>query len=287
MIDLNKFLVKKESEVNLNSFTTLPEDEKLTKDFCRNYVDENIGELIKQQELFYVNNNNSLLIVLQALDAAGKDGVIKHVFSKLNLQGLEVNSFKHPTNEDYEHDFFWRYHKVLPPKGKIGIFNRSYYEHALICRVHPQLILNEKIPGYNSLDSITNEFWNQRFKQFNSFEKTLNSNGQQTLKFFLHISKEEQLNRLSDRLNEPRKHYKFNFADIKERNYWSQYIKCFEDLLQATSTKHSPWYIIPSDNKWYARMLIFLIVTNYLKSLKLSYPVMSNDEIIQIKSQLK
>jgi PPK2 family polyphosphate:nucleotide phosphotransferase len=231
-----------------------------------------------QEKLYSANQKYSVLIILQAMDAAGKDGVIKHVISGLNPQGCDVTSFKHPQGEETEHSYFWRYNKALPSFGKIGIFNRSYYEEVLICRVHPQLVVSEKIPGYDAVAKIDKGFWKDRFRQINQYERTLTENGTIILKFFLHISKEEQKDRLLKRIEDPEKHWKFSFADIHERAYWDEYMKYYTEAIEATSTTSAPWYIIPADHKWFARAKIASVLAQTLSKLKLEYPVLSKEE---------
>ena len=212
------------------------------------------------------------------MDAAGKDGVIKHVMSGLNPQGCNVKSFKHPTDEDYDHDYFWRFNKALPETGKIGIFNRSYYENVLICRVHPEFILDEKLPHYDSVKKVDDTFWKHRFRQINRFEKNLVENGTVILKFFLHLSKEEQQKRLLERIDNEEKNWKFSFADINERKYWDEYQVCYEEAIRATSTDEAPWYVIPADNKWYTRVAIANILVEKLEALHLKYPELPKAE---------
>lgn len=277
------FWVDPKKPLNLSEIKTEPKI-KFKKEAAQAKINEDIIALIELQELLYVANQHGVLIILQAMDAAGKDGAIKHVMSGLNPQGVNVTSFKHPTHEDYDNNFFWRFNKSLPARGEIAIFNRSYYEHTLICRVHPKYILNEKIPGINTVEDINDKFWHQRFKQFKRFEKNLVQNGIIILKFYLHISPDEQLERLSDRIKDPNKHYKFNFGDLEERKFWKEYMRCYEETMLKTSTEKAPWFVIPADNKWYARTIIARILKEKLKSLNLTYPALSKDELTKIKA---
>ncbi|HEV8604292.1 MAG TPA: polyphosphate kinase 2 family protein [Tepidisphaeraceae bacterium] len=239
--------------------------EKLRKD---------IERLAKYQEVLYAQNRYALLVVLQAMDTAGKDGTIRHVMSGVNPQGTQVHSFKAPSSEELDHDFLWRSGKALPERGNIGIFNRSYYEEVLVVRVHPELLELQKLPPGAKGKGI----WKHRFEEINSFEKYLVRNGIGVLKFFLNISKEEQKRRLLARIDTPGKNWKFSFTDPKERVYWDDYMRCYEDALNHTSTEQAPWHIIPADNKWFTRAAVADVIVEKLKSLKLSYPVVSKEQ---------
>ncbi len=269
---IDELLAKPEETVILKDTDAGSTDGFKDETDAKQQINEDIEHLIKLQEKLYADNRYSVLIILQAMDAAGKDGVIKHVMSGLNPQGCRVNSFKHPSDEEYEHDFFWRYNKALPERGQLGIFNRSYYENVLICRVHPDYILKERLPGYEDTDKLDADFWQHRFRQINRFEKNLAQNGTIILKFFLHISKSEQRKRLLKRIENPDKQWKFSFADINERAYWDKYMVCYEEAIAATSTEHAPWYIIPADHKWFSRAAIADILVKKLESLNLQYP---------------
>jgi PPK2 family polyphosphate:nucleotide phosphotransferase len=238
------------------------------KERARAILDSNVAELAEAQDLLAANDVYSLLIVLQAMDAAGKDGVIKHVMSGLNPQGCQVFSFKRPSDEDLDHNFLWRYSKALPERGRIGIFNRSYYEEVLIVRVHPEVLGRQRLPAGKRTDG----FWQDRFDDINRFEKHLWRNGTRILKFFLNVSKEEQGKRFLERLDTPEKHWKFSEADLHERKFWGQYQDAFEEMLGATSTKWAPWWAIPADNKWVTRALVSAIITNEIRSLGLQPP---------------
>ena len=227
------------------------------------------------QEVLYADGSQSLLIVLQAMDAAGKDSLIEHVFGGVNPQGCEVTSFKTPTSQDYEHDFLFRHIKALPEKGKIGIFNRSHYESVLVCKVHPEYNLSEKT--WKSLDQIDENFWNNRYESIRNFEKHLAENGTKVVKLFLHVSKEEQKKRFLDRLNEPEKNWKFSSADIAERQLWNRYMKAYEEAINETATKENPWHIIPADQKWFARVTAIQIIIEALEGLNLHYPTVTDE----------
>jgi len=240
-------------------------------------------ELSHLQEKLYAANNHSVLIIFQAMDAAGKDSAIEHVMSGLNPQGCQVFSFKVPTEEEYEHDFLWRHYKALPERGRIGIHNRSHYENVLVCKVHPEYILSENIPGYTDVKRIDKQFWKQRYQSIRNFEEHLAANGTVILKFFLNISKEEQKQRFLERIEDPSKNWKFSSGDIKERALWDNYMKAYEDAINETSTPNAPWHIIPADKKWFARLAISEIIADKLKSLNLKFPVLINDEAAKLE----
>ena len=237
-------------------------------------MDGDLAELAKSQELFYADRSRALLVIFQALDAAGKDGTIKHVMTGLNPQGVRVSSFKAPSNQELAHTFLWRYTGHLPERGMIGIFNRSYYEEVLVVRVHPEYLVPQKLPA----KKFNGRFWRERYEDINAYERHLTRNGTVILKFFLHVSKEEQRQRLLERIDNPEKHWKFNPADLGERRLWDQYGRAFEEALTATSTKAAPWYIIPADNKWMMRALVASILSAKLQSLKLRAPVLPEAE---------
>lgn len=235
---------------------------------ARDYVQENLEKLTGSQELLYANDRYSVLILFQAMDAAGKDGVIKHVMSGLNPQGCQVASFKRPSEEEWDHNFLWRYQRHLPERGRIGIFNRSYYEEVLVVRVHPEILERQKLPPGKRGRS----FWEDRFADINAFERHLVRNGTIVLKFFLNVSKKEQKKRFLERLTNPEKHWKFNAADLEERKYWTDYMAAYEAALTATSTQWAPWYVIPADHKWIARAAVSAIICQAVQSLGLKPP---------------
>ena len=229
---------------------------------------QSIVEMSQQQDKLYAQDRWGVLLLFQAMDAAGKDGAIKHVMSGVNPQGCQVYSFKAPSPEDLDHDYLWRAGKVLPERGRIGIFNRSYYEEVLIVRVHPQIFKNERIP-----DSLVGkDLWQNRFEDIRSFERYLSNNGIVVRKFFLNVSKKEQKRRFLERLDQPEKNWKFSANDLTERQYWDDYMLAYEEMIAATSTRHSPWYIVPADNKWYTRLVVAAAIVDTLKDLKLQYP---------------
>lgn len=237
-------------------------------------LENNKAELSQAQELLWASDTHSVLIVLQAMDAAGKDGTIKHVMSGLNPQGCQVHSFKKPNSEDTDHNFLWRYMCRLPERGCIGIFNRSYYEDVLVVKVHPELLDSQQLPTGKR----GNGFWQKRYEDINAFEHHLVRNGTVVLKFFLNVSKQEQKKRFLERLENPDKHWKFSEADLAERAFWDDYQQAFEEALEATSTKWAPWYVIPADQKWASRTLIADILTRTIDSLNLEFPKVSEEK---------
>ncbi|MDA8107661.1 MAG: polyphosphate kinase 2 family protein [Betaproteobacteria bacterium] len=231
-----------------------------------------VAQLSARQSLLYAHDRYALLLIFQAMDAAGKDGAIKHVMSGVNPQGCQVFSFKHPSATELEHDFLWRTTRALPERGRIGIFNRSYYEEVLILRVHPELLRAEKLPedllGRQSI-------WDKRYRSINDLERHLHRNGTRVVKFFLHLSKEEQRKRFLARIDDPDKNWKFSLADIQERGFWKQYMQAYEACLAATSTRHAPWYVVPADDKENARLIVSQVILDALDELELSYPAPS------------
>ena len=243
------------------------------KDEASTKLQKDIKELAKYQNMLYAESTYALLVVLQAMDTAGKDGIIQHVMTGLNPQGTQVHSFKAPSVEELDHDFLWRNMQALPERGGIGIFNRSYYEEVLVVRVHPEILDLQKLPPGAKGKGI----WKCRFEEINNFENYLTRNGIVVLKFFLNLSKEEQRQRLLARINTPEKNWKFSLADVKERTYWDDYMMAFEDTFNHTSTEQAPWYIIPADNKWFTRTVVADVIVEKLKSLNLNYPVISQE----------
>jgi PPK2 family polyphosphate:nucleotide phosphotransferase len=250
-------------------FRDLSKDE--LKERAQQFLQNNLAELSAAQEVLYATDRHSVLVVLQAMDAAGKDGTIKHVMSGLNPQGCQVFAFKKPSDEEVDHTFLWRYMKALPERGRIGIFNRSYYEDVLVVRVHPEVLERQKLPDGKRNKS----FWKQRFDDINQFERHLTRNGTLVLKFFLNVSKETQRKRFLERLTNPEKYWKVSDSDVTERQYWDDYQNAFEDVFQNTSTKWAPWYVIPADHKWVARTLVAAILTRSIQDLKLKMPTVS------------
>jgi PPK2 family polyphosphate:nucleotide phosphotransferase len=239
-----------------------------SKEEAQKLLDQGILELSELQDKLYAQDSWALLLMFQGMDAAGKDGAIKHVMSGVNPQGCQVYSFKQPSPEELNHDYLWRSSKVLPERGRIGIFNRSYYEEVLVARVHPEILKNERIPAA----LIGKNIWEERSEDIRNLEHYLSHNGIVVRKFFLNISKKEQKRRFLERLETPAKNWKFSATDLTARQSWDEYMKAFEEMIAATSTKHSPWYVVPADNKWYTRLVVAAAVVDTMKELKLAYP---------------
>ena len=255
------------------------EDKPKAKEALKNGI-ELLAEL---QDKLYAQDRWTILLIFQAMDAAGKDGAIKHVMSGINPQGCQVFSFKAPTSEDLDHDFMWRCLKRLPERGRIGIFNRSYYEETLVVRVHQEILTRQKIPG----KLVTKQIWVERFQDIRNIEKYLSRNGIIIRKFFLHVSEEEQKKRFLERIDNPEKNWKFSSADSKERKYWNDYMKAYEDMIRNTSTKNSPWYVIPADNKWFTRLVVAAAVIDALASLDLEYPKVGKEKLKELAEAKK
>jgi PPK2 family polyphosphate:nucleotide phosphotransferase len=229
---------------------------------------DGVKELSQLQDVLAAQDRWGLLLIFQAMDAAGKDGTIKHVMSGVNPEGVGVWSFKAPSSEELDHDYLWRTTKCLPPRGHIGIFNRSYYEEVLVVRVHPTILENEKLPK----PLVTNDIWRDRFEDISNFERYITRNGIAVVKFFLHVSKKEQKRRFMERLDEPEKNWKFSVDDVKERQRWDDYQAAYQDMIRHTATDYAPWYVVPADNKWFTRLVVSHAIVDRLKAMKLSYP---------------
>ncbi len=242
-----------------------------------------VEALAELQEMLYAQDKWAVLLIFQAMDAAGKDGAIKHVMSGVNPQGCEVFSFKAPTSDDLDHDYLWRCMKHLPERGRIGIFNRSYYEETLVVRVHPELLAKQKLPP----KLITNRIWEERFDDIRNFEQYLSNNGVLVRKFFLHVSKKEQRKRFLSRLDTPEKNWKFSEADVKERAYWNDYQRAYEDMIRHTATKDSPWYVVPADNKWFTRLVVGAAIIEAMASLKLGFPKLDDAKLRELAAARK
>lgn len=257
-------------------------------------AEETLQELIKEIEVMqtelYAYNRYALLVIFQAMDAAGKDSAIAHSMSGINPQGCQVFSFKQPSATDHEHDFLWRHYHALPERGRIGIHNRSHYENVLVTKVHPELLLQEQLPGIKTVDDIDKEFWEDRYASIRHFEKHLTRNGTCIIKFFLNVSKDEQKDRFLQRLDDPEKNWKFSASDIAEREYWDEYMKAYEDAIEATAAEDAPWYILPADKKWFTRIAISTVMLHTLKKMKMSYPTLPDSErakIEKVKEELQ
>ncbi|CUS41578.1 FIG01005178: hypothetical protein [hydrothermal vent metagenome] len=285
-IKTSEFKVPEGIAVDLSKLPTQVEPVYRSKKEYKELLAEQVAALSAQQQLQYADNSHSLLLIFQAMDAAGKDGVIKHVMSGVNPQGCQVFSFKHPSAQELDHDFLWRTTQCLPERGRIGIFNRSYYEEVLIVRVHPEILKNQKLP-----DSLLNDdaIWPNRYKSIVDFEQHMHRNGTKVIKFFLHLSKDEQRKRFIDRIDQPEKNWKFTVSDINERKHWTQYMKAYESCLTATSTKEAPWYVVPADDKKNARLIVSQIILDAYKDMDMKYPETSEErrqELLSIREQL-
>ena len=268
-INSKDFRVQEGEKVNLKKWPTLVKPVYKSKKQYNKLLEEQVEELSSLQRLHYASNRYAVLLIFQAMDAAGKDGAIRHVMSGVNPQGCQVFSFKHPSATELDHDFLWRTTRSLPERGRIGIFNRSYYEEVLIVRVHPEILRSQGLPD-ELLDEKT--VWQERYRSIVDLENHLHRNGTRIIKFFLHLSKEEQRKRFLERIDEPDKNWKFSLADIEERKFWKHYMKAYEACLSATSTKNAPWYVVPADDKENARLIISQIILDVFNGLKMAYP---------------
>jgi len=249
-----------------------------SRERAQQLLERGIAEMTELQDKLYAQDCWGILLIFQAMDAAGKDGAIKHVMSGVNPQGCQVFSFKAPSAEDLDHDYLWRCMKCLPNRGRIGIFNRSYYEETLVVRVHPEFLAKQKLPP----ELVTSGIWKQRFEDIRNFENYLTHNGVVIRKFFLHVSKKEQKRRFLERLDKPDKHWKFSAADLQERGYWDQYMDAYEDMICHTATPEAPWYVVPADNKWFTRVVVAAAVIETLASLHVEYPEVSKDKLKEL-----
>lgn len=272
-MDISKYKIEHNSGFKLSDIKTNQTGNFDSKDEAEKQLAQNVERMAELQSKLYAQDKYALLIIFQAMDTAGKDGAIKHVMSGLNPQGTHVHSFKQPSAEDLDHDYLWRANNNLPERGLIGVFNRSYYEEVLVVRVH-DLVKNQQIPT----EFVTDNIWTDRFRQIRDYEKYLYENGTVIIKFFLHISKEEQRQRLLSRIDDKTKNWKFSSADIKERQYWDEYQRNYQETISETSTKQAPWYVIPADKKWFARLLISEVIVKTMESLKLEYPTISKEQ---------
>ena len=285
-ISSKDFRVKEGDEVDLGKWATKVEPVYESKDQYHKLLEEHVAQLSSLQQLHYASNRYAVLLIFQAMDAAGKDGAIRHVMSGVNPQGCQVFSFKHPSPAELQHDFLWRTTRDLPERGRIGIFNRSYYEEVLIVRVHPELLRSEGIPDAPDDEKA---IWRDRYRSIVNLERHLHVNGTRIVKFYLHLSKEEQRKRFLARIDEPEKNWKFSLADIAERKYWKQYMKAYEECLGATSTREAPWYVVPADDKENARLIVSQIILDTLEGLEMSYPKTTDErhqELLEIRKQL-
>ncbi|HTN18344.1 MAG TPA: polyphosphate kinase 2 family protein [Chitinophagaceae bacterium] len=281
--------VKEGKKVALHKYDTEYKPDGISKELGEDLLAESLLKLSALQDKLYAHNKYSILIVLQAIDAAGKDGAVRHVMTGFNPQGVKVVSFKQPSHQELDHDYIWRHYTELPARGDIAIFNRSHYENVLVTRVHPEYILGENLPDVKTVKDIDAAFWNRRYKQINRFEKNIAENGTIVLKFFLHLSKEEQKRRFIERIDDPKKNWKFSVDDLKERAHWDEYQAAYEEMLSKTSKDEAPWFIIPADNKWSARLAISEIILQEFESLKIHYPAVSKaqkEELLKAREVL-
>lgn len=275
-MDIKKYRVKPNKKVDLEKFSTKKDDSYSKKEVKEEILPQNLEKMFEFQEKLYAENTRGILVVLQAMDAAGKDSLVKKVFTALNPAGCKVTSFKQPSTEELDHDYLWRITKATPAYGEVGIFNRSHYEDVLVTRVHN--LVNKKNDD---------DFWNKRFEDINAFEKYLDNNGIKVVKFFLHVSKDEQKERLLDRINLEEKHWKFAASDILERENWDDYHRAYEDMLEHTSTDYAPWYVVPADNKWYTRLVVSEVMLDLFKQLDPHTPKLSEKEESQLEKWKK
>ena len=275
-MDIKKYRVKPNKKVDLEKFSTKKDNSYSKKEVKKEILPQNLEEMFEFQEKLYAENKKGILVVLQAMDAAGKDSLVKKVFTALNPAGCKVTSFKQPSTEELDHDYLWRITKATPAYGEVGIFNRSHYEDVLVTRVHN--LVNKKNDD---------DFWNKRFEDINAFEKYLDNNGIKVVKFFLHVSKDEQKERLLDRINLEEKHWKFAASDILERENWDDYHRAYEDMLEHTSTDYAPWYVVPADNKWYTRLVVSEVMLDLFEQLDPHTPKLSEKEESQLEKWKK
>ncbi|MBS0338506.1 MAG: polyphosphate kinase 2 family protein [Proteobacteria bacterium] len=285
-ISTGKFRIRPGEDVDLRKRATLVPPFYESRAHYQDLLARHVSQMRDQQDLLYASNRHSILLILQAMDAAGKDGVIEHVMSGVNPQGCQVFSFKHPSEEELDHDFLWHAVRNLPERGRIGIFNRSYYEEVLIVRVHPEILRSQNLP----LDSPGGErVWEDRYRSIAGLERHLHRNGTRIVKIFLHLSKEEQKRRFLQRIDDPRKNWKFSRADVEERKHWKEYMRAYEACLGATSTRDCPWYAVPADDKQNARLIVQRIVLDTLEGLRLAYPKLDarqKRELLALRKQL-
>jgi PPK2 family polyphosphate:nucleotide phosphotransferase len=262
-------------EVDPGDTDDLESDDKLA---AKEALQRGVDVLARLQDMLYAQDRWALLLIFQAMDAAGKDGAIKHVMSGINPQGCQVVSFKAPSPEDLDHDYLWRCSKNLPERGRIGIFNRSYYEEVLVVRVHPELLAKQKVPS----ELVGKAIWEERFRDMRAYERYLGNNGVVVRKFFLHVSRKEQKRRFLERIEKPEKNWKFSATDAQERGYWKDYMRAYEDMIRNTATKHAPWYVVPADNKWFTRVVVAAAVIETLASLGLKYPRVDKEKLAEL-----
>jgi PPK2 family polyphosphate:nucleotide phosphotransferase len=285
-IDPRDFRVREGDAVKLRKWPTRVAPAYRSERHYQTLLGEQVAQLSSLQQLLYASNSHAILLIFQAMDAAGKDGAIRHVMSGVNPQGCQVFSFKHPSPAELQHDFLWRTTRELPERGRIGIFNRSYYEEVLIVRVHPQILRGEGLPDAPASEKA---IWHERYRSIVGLERHLHENGTRVIKFYLHLSRDEQRKRFLERIDDPEKNWKFSLADVDERAYWKQYMKAYEECLGATSAKEAPWYVVPADDKRNSRLIVAQIIVEALDGLKMAYPKSSPErrrELLSIRKRL-
>ncbi len=283
LIRFKNLIVKPGKKIKMKDFATKYEGKTLNKEDSEQILEMSRKHLAEIQDELYAHNRYSVLIIFQAMDAAGKDGAVKHIMSGFNPLGVKVYSFKAPNAFELDHDYFWRHEIALPARGEIAIHNRSHYENILVTKVHPEFIMGENIPGVESVKDIDKKFWDMRYKQIRRFEKNLAENGTVIMKFFLNVSKKEQKKRFLERIDDPTKNWKFSLGDLKERAYWDKYQDAYSEAISETSVEHAPWYIIPADDKWFARLAIASVIYHEFSRLKLSYPIVSESQKAELQ----
>ena len=274
----SKYKVTSGKDIKLKDYPTDSGEKQPADKVLEALLTQDNEEIAKLQQRLFAENKQSLLIILQGMDSAGKDSFIKHIMRGANPQGLTVHSFKHPSGQEQAHDYLWRHYIYLPEQGQISIFNRSHYENVLISKVHPEIVLSERIPGIDKLSKVDKKFWKERYAQINTFEEVLTQNGTQILKFFLHLSKDEQRKRFLERIENKEKHWKFSSADISERNFWADYQRAYEEAIAHTSSKKVPWYIIPADDKWHSHLIGGAIILDKLREMNPQFPPVTKEE---------
>jgi PPK2 family polyphosphate:nucleotide phosphotransferase len=282
-MNIKKFLAEPGKFKSLKKYNTKDTSGIADKNEASDFIKRYIREMQELQDRLFADNRYSVLIIFQAMDGAGKDSTIKHVMSGINPQGCQVFSFKQPSIEELDHDFLWRTNKCLPERGRIGIFNRSYYEEVLVIKVHPELLLRQKLPGIDALTQINDDLWEDRYKSINNLEKHLVLNGTIVIKFFLHVSKEEQADRFLRRIDKQEKNWKFSIGDLDERKHWIDYEQAFESMIRETSTDYAPWYIIPADKKWYMHAAVAETIFQRISDLGLKYPVLTETQLADLE----
>jgi len=283
LIQINNLRIKPGKKLKLADLDTEYKGKVLNKTDATAMLEMGRKHLAEIQDKLYAHNEYSVLIIFQAMDAAGKDGAVKHIMSGFNPLGVKVFSFKAPNAHELDHDYFWRHSIAMPARGEIAIHNRSHYENVLVTKVHPEFVLNEKIPGIDSLKDVNEKFWKARYKQIRRFEKNLADNGMLILKFFLNVSKKEQKKRFMERIEDSSKNWKFSLSDLKERGYWDKYQKAYEEAISETSTDYAPWFVVPADDKWFTRLAIASIIYRYFEKLKLEYPTVSDAQKAELQ----